>query len=204
MKMRYDIKVAAWKREFLRRRWKSWFKAENALLPCRVGAKHFQSYMRTRQKCNPEYIPLYLRSETNSICGSWPAVLLNGPCRRNGKLRKFRGHWIVRMIWAIERSASILRTTQFSKRIKMVSQVHFDLENFFRIKIINVSEETSNFNMRVWSWLRMNAGGVPNTCKSNGTILRCFRTDLYSLVADGWVTRGQPAFHRGIAAGNGW
>ena len=24
-------------------------------------------------------------------------------------------------------------------------------------------------NMRVWSWLRMNAGGVPNTCKSNGT-----------------------------------
>ena len=23
--------------------------------------------------------------------------------------------------------------------------------------------------MRVWSWLRMNAGGVPNTCKSNGT-----------------------------------
>ena len=23
-------------------------------------------------------------------------------------------------------------------------------------------------NMRVWSWLRMNAGGVPNTCKSNG------------------------------------
>ncbi len=24
------------------------------------------------------------------------------------------------------------------------------------------------FNMRVRSWLRMNAGGVPNTCKSNG------------------------------------
>ena len=24
------------------------------------------------------------------------------------------------------------------------------------------------FNMRVWSWLRMNAGGVLNTCKSNG------------------------------------
>ena len=25
----------------------------------------------------------------------------------------------------------------------------------------------STFNMRVWSWLRMNAGGVLNTCKSN-------------------------------------
>ena len=43
-------------------------------------------------------------------------------------------------------------------------------------------------NMRVWSWLRMNAGGVPNTCKSNG-VKRNFRMDL-NLVADGWVTRG--------------
>jgi len=40
-------------------------------------------------------------------------------------------------------------TTQFSKRIKMESQVHFDLENFFHIKILNVSEETLHFNMRV-------------------------------------------------------
>ena len=154
--------------------------------------------MRTRQKCNPEYIP-YIFEVT---CDQ--RSYLMDRAGKTAKLRKFRGHWIVRMIWAIERSASILRTTQFSKRIKMESQVHFDLENFFHIKILNVSEETPNFNMRVWSWLRMNAGGVPNTCKSNGTIWRCFRTDLFSLVADGWVTRGQPAFHRGIAAGNGW
>ena len=25
--------------------------------------------------------------------------------------------------------------------------------------------------LRVWSWLRMNAGGVPNTCKSNEALL---------------------------------
>jgi hypothetical protein len=25
-----------------------------------------------------------------------------------------------------------------------------------------------NFNWRVWSWLRLNAGGRPNTCKSSG------------------------------------
>ena len=43
-------------------------------------------------------------------------------------------------------------------------------------------------NMRVWSWLRMNAGGVPNTCKSNGVKWN-FRMEL-NLVADGWVTRG--------------
>ena len=31
---------------------------------------------------------------------------------------------------------------------------------------------------RVWSWLRMNAGGVPNTCKSNGVVsLRRFRSN---------------------------
>ena len=35
---------------------------------------------------------------------------------------------------------------------------------------------------RVWSWLRMNAGGVPNTCKSSDSLRR--------RAADGWVTRG--------------
>ena len=28
--------------------------------------------------------------------------------------------------------------------------------------------------MRVRSWLRMNAGGVPNTCKSNGVLIEVF------------------------------
>ena len=48
--------------------------------------------------------------------------------------------------------------------------------------------EITVINMRVWSWLRMNAGGVPNTCKSNGVKWN-FRMEL-NLVADGWVTRG--------------
>ena len=42
------------------------------------------------------------------------------------------------------------------------------------------------FNLRVWSWLRTNAGGRPNTCKSNG----CSNT----LVAHGRVTRGNLPF----------
>ena len=37
-----------------------------------------------------------------------------------------------------------------------------------RRKIKTLSEDREKFNMRVRSWLRMNAGGVPNTCKSNG------------------------------------
>ena len=36
-----------------------------------------------------------------------------------------------------------------------------------KIKTIS-GREMETFNMRVRSWLRMNAGGVPNTCKSNG------------------------------------
>ena len=31
----------------------------------------------------------------------------------------------------------------------------------------NLTSAMTNLNMRVWSWLRMNAGGVLNTCKSN-------------------------------------
>ena len=50
--------------------------------------------------------------------------------------------------------------------------------------------------LRVWSWLRTNAGGVPNTCKSNGVILRGH------LVANGWVTREKPASQWGTTVGN--
>ena len=35
--------------------------------------------------------------------------------------------------------------------------------------------------LRVRSWLRMNAGGVPNTCKSSGVKRACF----FHLAADG-------------------
>ena len=43
----------------------------------------------------------------------------------------------------------------------------------------------------------MNAGGVHNTFKSNGVDLRV------NLVADGWVTREQPALVWGTTVGNG-
>ena len=47
------------------------------------------------------------------------------------------------------------------------------------------------FLTRVWSWLRMNAGGVLNTCKSNEALLTDSSDEILSdWVADGWVTRG--------------
>ena len=54
------------------------------------------------------------------------------------------------------------------------------------------------FLWRVWSWLRTNAGGVLNTCKSNGKASACRGTR----VANGWVTRGWSALYFGISLGN--
>ena len=44
---------------------------------------------------------------------------------------------------------------------------------------------------RVWSWLRMNAGGVPNTCKSYDGDPACW----IEVVANGWVIHKQPAYN---------
>ena len=62
----------------------------------------------------------------------------------------------------------------------------------------------NSLESRVWSWLRTNAGGVLNTCKSNEDAARKFSDGIaVDWVADGWVTREQPAYKRGITAGNG-
>ena len=42
-----------------------------------------------------------------------------------------------------------------------------------------------DLNWRVWSWLRLNAGGRPNTCKSSANV-----SSEIIRAADGWVTRG--------------
>ena len=48
-------------------------------------------------------------------------------------------------------------------------------------------ESNTDLQRRVWSWLRMNASGRPNTCKSNG------KSPFGGLrVAHGCVTRMQP------------
>ena len=49
------------------------------------------------------------------------------------------------------------------------------------------SSKGKNFNMRVRSWLRINAGGVLNTCKSNG--VRGFGPVLSGgRVSNAWAT----------------
>ena len=60
------------------------------------------------------------------------------------------------------------------------------IRELFRTKLVNngqnkkpslSSGQIKLLNVRVRSWLRMNAGGVPNTCKSNGdlTLMRLRR-----------------------------
>ena len=71
---------------------------------------------------------------------------------------------------------------------------------------LNITQKNIFF-WRVWSWLRMNAGGMPKTCKSNEVahwrMRACTNLDLDShLVADGWVTRGWPTFKLGITVRN--
>ena len=61
--------------------------------------------------------------------------------------------------------------------------------------------------LRVWSWLRMNAGGMPKTCKSNEVVQwrwsACTKSDLgCHLVAKGWVTRRLSTFKTGITIRN--
>ena len=59
-------------------------------------------------------------------------------------------------------------------------------------------EKNTNLQWRVWSWLRINASGRPNTCKSRGNRGSniCWRP------AHGCVTRLQPSFNWGIAPRN--
>ena len=74
----------------------------------------------------------------------------------------------------------------------------FDV-NRRELNMSEVNSQTTNraiqitHYMRVWSWLRMNAGGVPNTCKSNEVLLIEFfgTTSLKpsgGRVSNTWVT----------------
>ena len=43
------------------------------------------------------------------------------------------------------------------------------LKEWTRNSLRSLILRASNLNWRVWSWLRLNAGGRPNTCKSSGS-----------------------------------
>ena len=67
--------------------------------------------------------------------------------------------------------------------------------NFERNMIVSIK---THLQWRVWSWLRMNASGRLNTCKSWGSA----GSNTWRRPANGCGTRTQPSFKWGIAQGN--
>ena len=98
--------------------------------------------------------------------------------------------------WTMYPTLKILKKI-FRKRTKTKSKL-----GIFEASFI-MTWSTKHFNMRVRSWLRMNAGGVPNTCKSNEVCWNEIRRMKAYRVADGWVTREEPALQWGTTTRNG-
>ena len=67
-------------------------------------------------------------------------------------------------------------------------------------KVGTDKKQRNYLGWRVWSWLRMNAGGRLNTCKSNGKVRGSNTED--TRVAHGCVTRMQPTFDWNITLRN--
>ena len=61
-----------------------------------------------------------------------------------------------------QRKGFLRRAEMFSRQFLLRAGKQIKRSDF------RVSQEALRYDLlRVWSWLRMNAGGVPNTCKSN-------------------------------------
>ena len=73
----------------------------------------------------------------------------------------------------VKGSLDTLRCTEYSARLAWQVLLFFDnwIENVEQwckcIEVVALGPNSKNTFMRVWSWLRMNAGGAPNTCKSS-------------------------------------
>ena len=106
-------------------------------------------------------------------------------------LRYCEGIWLRGLAVVSERSSLTLR---IDKKISQRERIRLQIEEVFlredRIERYSgkIIEYTFGYTVRtllwrVWSWLRMNASGRLNTCKSSGILLREMRA------AHGWVTR---------------
>ena len=97
----------------------------------------------------------------------------------------------------------VVNRGMFIERMKECSKYSRDRN----LRFASDEARTDNLNKRILllgrvrSWLRMNAGGRLNTCKSNGKA-RSSNTEG-TRVAHGCVTRMQPAPDRDKTAGNG-
>ena len=97
-----------------------------------------------------------IKNEKNEIC-CWQTkknVITYKSCFGN----EASGHWQLN-------SETTLKIQKNFMDIIDVTNKTFNSKGYKASKFL--ARKKLNFNLRVWSWLRMNAGGVLNTCKSN-------------------------------------
>ena len=92
-------------------------------------------------------------------------------------------------VWWRLPSSSELSLNWLTNAHENRSEVHFNSVFMSCSK----GRKNSRSNYRVWSWLRLNAGGMLYTCKSNGSIGAC----TWWRVANGWV------IHRNVPSRGG-
>ena len=91
-------------------------------------------------------------------------------CRWEGKLE--RAAWEVnsKRTLIIEQYIPTPKILKENEKIRKNETKHSKKDRISQELILT----GENLKTRVWSWLRMNAGGVLNTCKSNGEMKRKF------------------------------
>ena len=140
-------------------------------------------YICSPQKsCVPHQIKKVLFFFHVGLCKPKSSVYLQPLSKR----RHLKVHWIIE-----NDSAYTLR-----KQCKIRKQNHYETALNLSIFLLLILFKVIQW--RVWSWLRMNASGRLNTCKSNGNIGACTRWR----VAHGCVTRMQSTFYWRIAFRN--
>ena len=115
---------------------------------------------------------------------------------RNRKTRDAKKIWKLQRAQArkYRRSLRIL-----SSKVFILSRKREFQSNTFEIRA-KIYSKLFFLQWRVWSWLRMNASGRLNTCKSRGSInIAC---NVWWRPAHGCVTRMQPTCNRGITLRN--
>ena len=97
--------------------------------------------------------------------------------------------------------SSLKRLKLYKKQVPRKYNLSRSVDSFERIE--KCQWQAKNYKIiqwRVWSWLRMNASGRLNTCKSRGSMR--VSNNLWWRPAQGCVTREQLARFRGITGGN--
>ena len=89
-----------------------------------------------------------------------------------------------------ERESNAFECMYSSKRENKIQEQNQTVSKVTKL-LASDFDQKQTLLTRVWSWLRMNAGGVLNTCKSNeALIFDSSDEEASDWVADGWVTRG--------------